>query len=1671
MDLLSQWLKEEVGINVLGSLESHFASGYAFGELLGKFNLQNDFKHFEDGDSPDAMINNFTRLQPTFSKLKIKLDSSSASAIMNAEKGVAAKFVYEIKVAMDTFRKELSTGNSSYSQSLAVETKPSLALLETKANSDRVKYTNKMHEIFEHNVRRKVPDPGTIREAVHLHKFSAERARQERKVEETKFQTQRELDFRRKTFREDLLSKMYLRKQKGKDLEDSIIQSHSASMTHRRQLEKQELAIESALSRKREGFKLLANKTAGREARNGIDDFENTLKKLGIGEQRQDSALEPLNTSAEEQLRKIKGMVPDTSFWNTTKDDYMNTVKARVSEESTARKEREKKRKKLLLERQQAHVEEAQTRRNTMVISALTSKSDEEQRTQDRLSQLGKENQSMRENRSNLDRQNEDRHQQDLDLTLKREAEIQRKRLEEYRRETAEGEVRWTSLKEKALKEKKVRREAFARDLTLQLVELAEKVTEYREITNTNVPKSEYMNWVARITSGAGSNRQGALTSGEEAEEPDEIRRALDMSSVENYLNNRGEWDVGFPCESNEEVVKIISELSKEEDSPLEHTLGNMDSDFDLKVAVVGGFASGKSTLAAKLATKFNLHLIDVDKLVGKAVSKSAAPPQEEGEASAQDDKLVQLGKEIKTIMSQGKDVEDEYIVKLILLEISKIKEIAKEGDESLQGYVLDGFPCSKDQAALLEKYMTGLDLEKLKARKDSASKIAPPLDNKAANIDGTLVSGMDAVFRLSMDDESLALKRVLGKRVDPETQQVYHLEFNPPPVDDAGLVERLEEVENSITDLSIIEARLKHFAEGKESLDGWLKMFSNLLHPIEAFKDIESIQETAGETLSNIFEEKKKAKEALVALESATKAEEAAKVAMEASIRARSACEEAAAQLLLAKKAEIEASSMLEANPEETDAKDVLSQKSAELCQTHFESVQKAAQESEKFAEEAQKAAESAKESADTCKSKTEDITLSTSARIEAQQSATSAEEASKSAAELAEKAQTELKAAEEATKKASKTLSSSEPEESPEENETTEATEGEQAESRVDSEVATKISQEAKSNLWKRWQCMEEMYISGMLQIFSKLREHRYNVLTNFVNVRESFQQFLNMPDKKQEIVAEFQMKFNSIDDDLRRRREAKAELLLRTDELCDTLWDICDKRKKEWMDEIQEIQSDSFVEDHSSLLLALFEAVCQLEMDRLAVTCSIIHDHHNAKAGLSHESHAEIDVPTITTFEDLPDKFKAAKPTDPEWIVEEMNESGLPGFQGFLSANIACIEYYTKSSLGEDAPEEIKEALEKEQHCAVQRLHRVATSALKYNSDLSTISNNIFELLKEWLNTRYVGSCSSVSALGETIREAARSGEKLLYSIKLEADQLVIDENVLVSKYREAPKSSLDTYQGEFQQLSSAQLRILSVAMKKISHSGLIRISDAIEVLIRFTKEHLGDATGVDSLKIHNALRIFEVEKTNHISCSHFLSCLLITTVPNTMSSNEREIMRAMREFSLLKTEDGLVTREEFESIKLWWEEGEKKEDEDKEVKMLWFDLFANENGKACFKKILSSMCMDHSLESVLAKITQVYSQHETGPDGELIARNTLKVGDIYRVIYPESAEPLKTLDATTFTESDVKSKLAECMDEDSKDAININKVVSSNGLAFLSKLLQVYIYKDFFSLLRL
>lgn len=73
------------------------ASGYVLGELLSRLHLQPDFELFDASGTPDAMINNFTRLQPTLKSLGVRFNSNVANALIREDRGVALKVLYDIK--------------------------------------------------------------------------------------------------------------------------------------------------------------------------------------------------------------------------------------------------------------------------------------------------------------------------------------------------------------------------------------------------------------------------------------------------------------------------------------------------------------------------------------------------------------------------------------------------------------------------------------------------------------------------------------------------------------------------------------------------------------------------------------------------------------------------------------------------------------------------------------------------------------------------------------------------------------------------------------------------------------------------------------------------------------------------------------------------------------------------------------------------------------------------------------------------------------------------------------------------------------------------------------------------------------------------------------------------------------------------------------------------------------------------------------------------------------------------------------------------------------------------------------------------------------------------------------------------------------------------------------
>jgi hypothetical protein len=86
------------------------------------------------------------------------------------------------------------------------------------------------------------------------------------------------------------------------------------------------------------------------------------------------------------------------------------------------------------------------------------------------------------------------------------------------------------------------------------------------------------------------------------------------------------------------------------------------------------------------------------------------------------------------------------------------------------RGFVIDGFPATAEQAALLEKALTGLDLAAEQALVDGASLVAPPPLDVLPQLQRSLLSGLDAALVLGCGDEAVAAKRALGRRLDPTT-------------------------------------------------------------------------------------------------------------------------------------------------------------------------------------------------------------------------------------------------------------------------------------------------------------------------------------------------------------------------------------------------------------------------------------------------------------------------------------------------------------------------------------------------------------------------------------------------------------------------------------------------------------------------------------------------------------------------------------------------------------------------------------------------------------------------------------------------------------------------------------------------------------------------------------
>lgn len=163
-----------------------------------------------------------------------------------------------------------------------------------------------------------------------------------------------------------------------------------------------------------------------------------------------------------------------------------------------------------------------------------------------------------------------------------------------------------------------------------------------------------------------------------------------------------------------------------------------------MRLIFIGPPGAGKGTQAARLVERYGIPHVSTGDMLRAAVKAG-----------------TEMGKVAEGYMTAGKLLPDEVVVGLV-------RERLKAPDAT-KGVLLDGFPRTVPQAEALDVMLQGEGI------------------------------ALDGVVLLEVPDD-LIVSRIVGRRQDPETGEIYHLQFSPPPAEILPrLVHRKDDTEEAV--------------------------------------------------------------------------------------------------------------------------------------------------------------------------------------------------------------------------------------------------------------------------------------------------------------------------------------------------------------------------------------------------------------------------------------------------------------------------------------------------------------------------------------------------------------------------------------------------------------------------------------------------------------------------------------------------------------------------------------------------------------------------------------------------------------------------------------------------------------------------------------------------------
>jgi adenylate kinase family enzyme len=222
---------------------------------------------------------------------------------------------------------------------------------------------------------------------------------------------------------------------------------------------------------------------------------------------------------------------------------------------------------------------------------------------------------------------------------------------------------------------------------------------------------------------------------------------------------------------------------------------------FGLRICMCGPSFTGKSEQSLRLAERYGLKVLSCESALQAAVEAATASLSTSQHSSSSNDDVtvriandttaaqIALGHTALAYISRGDEVPDIVYAGLIVEAIHSIAAentaaVSAGNSELWLGWIVEDYPETVSQAAQLERLLTGYDANTaVPCRYDRASPLAPTAQVNTLNTT-TITSGVDLMIYLDMQSEVVPIRRCLGRRVDPDTQQEYHCDHDIPPYD-----------------------------------------------------------------------------------------------------------------------------------------------------------------------------------------------------------------------------------------------------------------------------------------------------------------------------------------------------------------------------------------------------------------------------------------------------------------------------------------------------------------------------------------------------------------------------------------------------------------------------------------------------------------------------------------------------------------------------------------------------------------------------------------------------------------------------------------------------------------------------------------------------------------------